>query len=304
MTTDLKPDPAVIGGVPKAPLAFLPQPDKLFAERAKRFAFLAESGQLLAPYLSFLAELTRLQAQMVGDLTAPAPIAADRVALARASRMPPIDRAALATDAGLHDILMRFCQAATALDMPEPARLALQAVLASDLADRHWLLENILSDRIPEDSAAPHLFAAAAVQLYLARLAAGLDVSALVPISTGICPSCGGRPVTASVMGPQGIENVRYATCSCCATQWNEVRIKCLCCGSTKGISYRSVEAEDAVIKAEVCAECESWVKILYQVKNHSLDPVADDVASLGLDMLMRDTPFSRGGVNAYLAGY
>lgn len=304
MTTDLKPDPAVIGGVPKAPLAFLPRPEKLFADRAKRFAFLAESGHRLAPYLTFLAALTDLQARMLGELPAPAPIPADRVAMARANRMPPIDRAALATDADLHDALMQFCQAAAALEMPEPARLALQAVLASDLADRHWLLDNILSDRIPEDSAAPHLFAAAAVQLYLSRLAASLDAAALVPISTGVCPTCGGRPVTASVMGPQGIENVRYASCSCCATQWNEVRIKCLCCGSTKGISYRSVEAEDAVIKAEVCSECGSWVKILYQVKNHSLDPVADDVASLGLDMLMRDTAFSRGGVNAYLAGY
>lgn len=304
MTTDLKPDPAVIGGVPKAPLAFLPKPEKLFADRARRFAFLAQSGHRLAPYLSFLARLTELQARMVGDLPDPAPIAAEQVALARANRMPPIDRVALATDAALHDTLMQVCEAAQALEMPEPARLALQAVLASDLADRHWLLDNILSDRIPADSTAPHLFAAAAVQLYLARLAATLDPAALVPIRTGICPTCGGRPATASVMGPQGIENVRYATCSCCATQWNEVRIKCLCCGSTKGISYRSVETEDAAIKAEVCSECNAWVKILYQVKNPSLDPIADDVSSLGLDMMMRDTDFARVGVNPFLAGY
>lgn len=304
MTTDLKPDPTVIGGVPKAPLAFLPKPEKLFADRARRFAFLADSGHRLAPYLRFLAALTELQARMAGELPAPAPIPAERVALARASRMPPIDRAALATDAALHDTLMQFCQAALALEMPEPARLALQAVLGGDLADRHWLLDNILSDRIPDDSAAPHLFAAAAVQLHLARLAATLDPAALVPIRTGICPTCGGRPATASVMGPQGIENTRYVACNCCQTQWNEVRIKCLCCGSTKGISYRSVEVEDAVIKAEVCSECNNWVKILYQVKNHSLEPIADDVASLGLDMMMRDTDFTRGGVNAFLAGY
>ncbi|NLB58290.1 MAG: formate dehydrogenase accessory protein FdhE, partial [Gammaproteobacteria bacterium] len=45
-------------------------------------------------------------------------------------------------------------------------------------------------------------------------------------------------------------------------------------------------------------------VKILYQVKNASLDPVADDVGSLGLDVLMKDTEFTRGGFNPYLVGY
>ncbi|MFV0383041.1 formate dehydrogenase accessory protein FdhE [Paracoccus sp. (in: a-proteobacteria)] len=304
MTTELQPDPSVIGGVPRAPLAFLPDPDHLFATRARRFAFLAENGHRLAPYLSFLAELTQVQARLAGELPALQPVPPARIELARENRMPPVNRAELATDAALHDTLTRLCDAARALTMPEPARLALNALRAADLADRHWLLENVLSDRIPEDSAAPHLFTAAAVQVHLARLAGALDAARLVPVRTGICPACGGRPVSSTVMGAQGVENVRYATCACCATRWNEVRIKCLCCGSTKGISYRSVETDDAVIKAETCTECDSWVKILYQVRNHSLDPVADDVASLGLDMMMRDTRFRRGGVNAYLAGY
>lgn len=304
MTTQLQPDPTVIGGVPKAPLAFLPQPDRLFQTRGKRFAFLAESGHRLAPYLSFLVSLTEVQARLVDELPDLQPLPPGRIELARASRMPPIDRMQLATDEVLHDTLIQLCDAAQSLDMPEPAQLALQAVRASDLADRHWLLENVLSDRIPEDSAAPHLFAAAAVQVHMTRLASTLDATQLVPIRAGICPTCGGRPATSSVMGAQGIENVRYATCHCCATQWNEVRVKCLCCGSTKGISYRSVENAEATVKAEVCSECDSWVKILYQVKNHSLDPIADDVASLGLDMMMKETDFSRGGVNPYLAGY
>lgn len=38
--------------------------------------------------------------------------------------------------------------------------------------------------------------------------------------------------------------------------------------------------------------------------ENPSLDPIADDVGSLGLDILMKDTEFRRGGFNPYLAGY
>lgn len=305
MSTTLQPDPGVIGGVPEAPLAFSPKPSALFSKRAKRFAFLAAQDGNLSPYLRFLADLTQLQARLVDELADMPPLPVDRIELARASRMPPIDRAALATDDALYATLARFIDAAEGLKMPEPARLALQAVKAAGIADRHWLLDNILSDRIPDDSVAPHLFVAAAVQLHLARIAATLDPDKLVRIKTGVCPACGGKPATSSVVaGAAGVDNARYATCSCCATQWNEVRVKCLCCGSTKGISYRSVETDEATVKAELCSECDSWVKIMYQVKNHGLDPIADDVGSLGLDLLMKETRFKRGGFNPYLAGY
>jgi len=303
MTDDLEPDPSLIGGVPKPPLAFLPDPVKLFQIRARRFAFLAETNEL-APYLRFLAELSRLQARLAVTLPPVAPVAPQRIAEAAKAGMPPIDRTTLAEDAALAATLGALIEGAAALEMAEPGRLALEAVRAADEGDRQELLTNILSDRIPENSAAPHLFVAAAAQVHLARLAATLDTEMLVPVHVGICPACGGRPVTSSVMGMQGIENVRYAACASCATQWNEVRVKCLCCGSTKGISYRSVETIEATVKAEVCKECKSWVKIFYQVKNPSLDPVADDVGSLGLDILMKETEFRRGGFNPCLAGY
>ncbi|MCB1446773.1 MAG: formate dehydrogenase accessory protein FdhE [Rhizobiaceae bacterium] len=303
MAQDLQPDPSFIGGVPKPPLAFLPEPVGLFQTRARRFAFLAGSNSL-APYLTFLAALTRLQARLAAMLPPVAAIAPARIAQAAQGAMPPIDRPALADDPGLGATLDGLLEGTAELDMPEPARLALDAVRTASAADRQWLLANILSDHIPEDSAAAHLFAAAAVQVHMARLAATLTADMLVPVGAGLCPACGGRPATSSVMGAQGVENVRYAACACCATRWNEVRVKCLCCGSTKGISYRSVETVDATVKAETCGECNSWVKIFYAVKNPSLDPIADDVGSLGLDILMKDAGLRRGGFNPYLAGY
>ena len=300
---DLQPDPTLIGGVPKPPLAFLPEPVKLFQARARRFVFLAESNEL-APYLSFLAELSRLQARLAATLPAVEPLPAEQVAKALGAGMPPINRSLLADDAGLADTLHALLEGAAELDMPEAAREALDAVRGADAETRQWLLGNVLADNISTEAPAAHLFVAAAVQVHLSRLAATLDPEILVPVSVGVCPACGGRPATSSVMGMQGIENIRYASCGCCATRWNEVRVKCLCCGSTKGISYRSVGTDDATVKAELCNECKSWVKIFYQVRNASLDPVADDVGSLGLDMLMRDTDFTRGSFNPFIVGY
>ncbi|MFC3060400.1 formate dehydrogenase accessory protein FdhE [Paenirhodobacter populi] len=303
MTTELKPDPSVIGGVPVAPFALLPEPERLFAKRAARFAFLAQSSNL-APYLSFLGDLTQVQARLVPDLPPPALPDAARIEVARAARMPPIDRQAAIADPVLHETLDRLCAAAAAIDMPAPARQALEAVSLAPREDRDWLLGNVLTDTIPADSVAPHLFAAAAAQVHMARIAATLDVAQLVPIRTGICPCCGGRAATSSVIGLKELENVRYAACATCATQWNEVRIKCLCCGSTKGLSYRSAETAKATVKAETCDECQSWVKIFYTLTNPAIEPIADDVGSLGLDLMMKETAYRRGGFDPYLTGY
>ncbi len=305
MTQVAEPDPGMIGGVPTPPLAILPRPERLFGQRAARFDVLAE-GSNLGPYLRFLADLARAQARLAADLPAPAPVPSDRVALARASRMPPIDRHDAVAEPLLDDTLSALCREAAGIEMPAAARLALDAVAAATSDDRRWLLGNVLDDAIPVDSPAPHLFAAAAVQVHLARIAATLDARQLVPIRTGVCPACGGRPASSVVTGVQGAEGTRYAACSCCQTLWNEVRVKCLCCGSTKGIGLQSVDdgTGEATVRAETCDECGSWVKQMLQTKNPALDPVADDVGTLGLDALMRGGTWRRGGVNPFLSGY
>ncbi|MFT4148812.1 MAG: formate dehydrogenase accessory protein FdhE [Paracoccaceae bacterium] len=301
--SDIKPDPSAIGGVAVAPFVLIPDPAAVFATRARRFAFLAESSRL-GPYLAFLGKLAEVQARLVADLPDVAAPRRARIEPARAGGMPVLDRSELAASPMMDLALSRLCEAARGIDMPEAARLALEAVMAADPGERRWLLDNVLSDAIPEDSVAPHLFAAAAVQVQMARLAATLTPADPAPVGTGVCPVCGGRPATSLVIGQGELENLRYASCACCATRWNEVRIKCLCCGSTKGISYRSVETHEATVKAEVCSECGSWVKILWQVRNHSLDPIADDVGSLGLDLMMKETGLRRGGFDPFLAGY
>lgn len=301
----VQPDPSFItGGVAKTPFVLRQDPVQLFKTRASRFRFLAKTSEL-ASYLEFLADLADVQAVLIQQLPEPVPLSTAQLERAAKARLPLIARTDLATDKQLQSCLTSLCDAAASLTMPDSARQALDAVRDASTEDRNWLLANVLDDKIPEDSVAPHVFAAAAVQVYLTHLAAGLPVDALQPVATGVCPSCGGKPVTSSVIGLRDIENVRYASCASCSTQWNEVRITCLCCGSTQGISYHSAETQDATVKAEVCTGCNHWVKILYQIRNASLDPVADDVGSMGLDILMKnETSFEKGGFNPFLVGY
>lgn len=312
MTDPIQPRPDMIGGVPTPPLAILPRLPALFTRRAERLAFLAE-GSNLGPYLGFLAALAQVQARLAEALPPLPPLDPDRVAQARAARMPPVDRQAEADDEALGGTLDALIAAAREIEMPAPARLALDALAAAGPEDRAWLIGNVMADDIPADSAAPHLFVAAAVQTHLARRAAGLDAAALVPIRTGVCPVCGGRACASVVTGIMGAEGARYAACAGCQTLWNEVRVKCLCCGENGKIGFQAVsdgsgtadaDGTGAQIKAETCGDCGQWVKQMAQNRNPSLDPVADDVASLGLDALMRDSEWRRGGFNPFLIGY
>jgi FdhE protein len=169
---------------------------------------------------------------------------------------------------------------------------------------RTAMAQAVLANEIPVEAFAEHVFVAAALQVHYARLASRLVAKRLVPVGDGACPVCGGAPVSSVVVGWQGAHNSRFCVCSLCATQWHYVRIKCTLCSSTKGISYREIEGGDGTIWAEACESCRGYVKILHQHKNTALDPVADDVASLGLDLLLREGEYRRGSVNPFLLGY
>jgi len=110
--------------------------------------------------------------------------------------------------------------------------------------------------------------------------------------------------MTSSVVGWPKAHNTRFCSCSLCGTMWNVVRIKCVLCSTTGGIGYHSIEGKPDTVKAETCDSCHAYVKILYQVDDAALDPLADDVASLGLDMLMAEAGWRRGGRNPFLLGY
>ncbi|HWM81084.1 MAG TPA: formate dehydrogenase accessory protein FdhE [Pseudolabrys sp.] len=298
-----EPDPSVIGNIPIPPFAKLPNPARLFAIRAARFRALAE-GHQLEPYLRLLADLSDAQAAIQEDLPDPEPIDPQQIARAKEHKMPPLDRGGFVPDAAFKETLKRLLEAAGRMNMPPQAQVALARVAAADEAGRAVMLQNVLADAIPVEALAEHVYIAAALQVHFARLAARLDAAALEDVGDGVCPSCGGPPTSSVLVNWPGIQGARYCSCSLCNTWWNYVRSKCCICGSTRQILFQEVAEGDGSIKAETCDDCHGYTKVFNQQKNRALDPVADDVASLGLDLLVRELEFRRGGVNPFLIGY
>ncbi|MDP1907055.1 MAG: formate dehydrogenase accessory protein FdhE [Hyphomicrobium sp.] len=297
------PDPTMIGNVVEPPFARLPDPATLFSARAQRFETLAQ-GHQLEPYLRFLGHLCDCQHHVQDRLPDVDMPTAAALAQAREHAMPALDRGHFTTDAACDATLERLFTLAADIEMPDTARAALTRVRAADAAARDEMVRSVLADSIPVETMAEHVYVAAALQVHFARMASRLDAKALVPVGDGACPSCGGAPVASAVVGWQGAHGARFCTCSLCATQWHVVRIKCVLCSSTEGIAYQELEGGNSNVKAETCEKCHGYVKILHQQKDAGLEPVADDVASLGLDLLLRESGYRRGAVNPFLLGY
>ncbi|MGO4668703.1 formate dehydrogenase accessory protein FdhE [Bosea sp. 2RAB26] len=287
----------------KPPFVRLPDPRLMFGLRAMRFAALAP-GHQLQPYLTFLAALSTAQEQLAGVIAPPSmPSLAEQRSRA-ANAMPLLPRTELALDEATSTCFAGLLVLLEDVIMPELARAALNRAKEADSAARGTMFAAVLDDAVPAETAAEHIFAAAALQVVGALRAALLDATLPQPVADGVCPCCGGPPVASAVMATANIEGVRYVQCSLCATQWNHVRVKCVSCGSTKGIAYQAIEGIADTIKAETCDECRTYLKILNQRKDAELEPVADDVASLGLDLLVSEAGWRRAGVNPFLLGY
>jgi FdhE protein len=302
--TVVSPDPAAIGDVSAPPFSVLPDPSRLFAVRAARLRALA-GGHALAPYLGFLAGLAEAQHAILTELPEPLRPDAEAIARGREFQMPPLDRSRVAADPALAATFDRLFELARGIEQPKPAADALARVTGASPAGRETMARSVLAEALPVETLAGHVYVAAGLQVHFARLAGGLEAARLVPVGDGrLCPACGGAPSSSMVVGWPGAHGARFCNCFLCGTLWNVVRIKCVLCGSTEGISYQEVAGEPGTVKAETCDKCHGWVKILQQHKDPAIEPIAGDVASLGLDLLMREGAYRRGGFNPFLAGY
>jgi FdhE protein len=293
----------IIGEAAKPPFAVLPNPSSLFLTRSKRLAALAP-GHELGPYLTFLAALTRAQHDILDDLPRAALPSFERIGQALEHGMPPLARAMLDVDDVADATVARFLARMARAEVPQQTAAAVAALEALSPEERRKAVGAVLHDQPAIADVAQRVLVQAGLQVHMARLAALLPADDLKPVADGACPACGSAPMTSSVVGWPKAHNTRFCTCSLCATMWNVVRVKCVMCGSPDGIAFKSIEGQPDTIKAETCDKCRSYVKILYQVRDAALEPMADDVATLGLDMLLVAEGWKRGGQNPFLLGY
>jgi len=295
---------AILGEAAKPPFAVLPDPRSLFLLRSKRLESLAVDHPL-QPYLRFLAVLRRAQHDIQPHLPAAALPSPDRIALALQHGMPPISRTGYEPDDLVDETITRLVARLADADVPTQTAAAVKVVSSASRDERRAMASGVLQDLAPADDAiAQQALIAAGLQVHFTRLVGLLAAKDLKPIADAACPVCGGGAMTSAIVGWLKVHNTRFCTCSLCATTWNVLRVKCVLCGSTDTLSYRGIDDKPDTIKAETCAKCRGYVKVLYRVNDPALEPLADDVATLGLDIMLAEDGWKRGTQNPFLTGY
>jgi len=285
-----------IGVVSEPAFAYLPDPKTVFAVRANRFAAL-QADNPLGPYLGFLSRLAFVQHEAQASVPLPIPAVEAEPSLHRPQAMP-LSKEILSEDDHFTQLVAWFIQHAVVPGAPEPAKQARARLHAMVWPERLALAEAILDGTYPVEQLGESLYMAAALQVYMTQRAARLDTTRLRPIGRGGCPACGSGPVASMIVGWAGAERARYCCCSICATLWNYVRIKCTTCNATGGISYYLIEEQSKEIAVETCTVCGNYIKHLHQHRNAAIEPFADDLASFGLDLLVREKGFRRAAAN------
>lgn len=262
----------------------LPDLATVFAKRAERLSALAP-GHELEGFLKMIAVLVAAQHAALTGLpagTLPGP-----------TKGAPLDPVVLKRDETWRVALARILERIDVAALPEPAQQARAARAAASASDLEALADRFLSGDVKPGQAAEMVFVAAALQVAWTRMAALLDVAQLDPADAGECPACGSPPV-AGMIAPGGTKfGHRHLHCSLCATSWRYVRTRCVHCGSTDKISFRQF-AGTSYLRAECCEACQGYSKVFYVESVRTLEPLADDLASLGLDVVVGEEGFSR----------
>jgi FdhE protein len=295
------------------PRTRLPDHSRLFATRAQRLRALAR-GNSVGEYLQLMAAVCDGQQTALGHLrdaaTPELEVAGGAIARARQHGLPPLPangwrrhprwRAALATIAR---------SVAARPGFPAPVTEICNGLVAETSPAIEAQADSLLAAQSAgvEPAAAP--FVMAALQVYWADLAGRLTQPGPVDAGPGgphaatavVCPTCGTLPVVSIVRADGEYNGYRYLHCGLCATEWHLVRVKCTHCLSTAGIRYHFVENASDAVRAESCDGCHTYRKILYHEKDPAAEPVADDLASLALDLLMTADGFQRANGNPLL---
>jgi FdhE protein len=286
------------------PRVSLPDRASVFATRAARLRQLAADSPV-ADYLLLMAQLVDAQQRALKDCAAPE-ASEDRVALAQAHGMPPLQAIGWPRDPMWRNILAQLVdEVSRGKNVPAEAIevcAALRRAVDEDPESLEDLAEAVLAeqDQGVDSAAAP--FVMAALQVYWTDLASRFDDKQLPVVSPfGVCPVCASLPVASVVRVGGQFEGYRYLCCSLCATQWHMVRVKCTHCEDVESVAYQAIDGRSPAIKAETCDHCHTYRKIFYQDKDPHVEPVADDLASLMLDVLVGEAGYSRASGNPLL---
>jgi FdhE protein len=287
------------------PRVRLPDRARVFTMRAARLRQQSENdatGRAIGDYLRLMAHLADAQQVALTDIESTLPNA-EQIEHARMFRMPLVPATAWQREDHWRRTLISLLDSLAALpDLSTPTRAVCNRLRALQPEQLDAQADALLAGRTAAVDVAAAPFVMAALQVSWLDLSSRMRIDDVHELDVpGVCPTCGTLPVASIVRADPRSQGFRYLHCALCATEWHMVRVKCSHCQTTKGITYQSIEDGPRGIRAECCDTCRTYRKILYQEEDTNVEPVADDLASLGLDLLLGEAGYHRASSNPLL---
>ncbi|UYG03646.1 formate dehydrogenase accessory protein FdhE [Halomonas sp. LR3S48] len=295
-------------GVMHPPEVRLPNDDH-FARRARRLGALADRVASLDDFLRFMAQLARAQQVALEHATPRWQPQPDAFAPALEHGMPPLNVQALRGDIDLEAELNALLSALE-LHVGQAQRPLLDILRQLSAAEVDRLAGEVLAGEAGNERTRGLMpLVAAALQVAWLRMALTLPQAPARPIGEvrTLCPSCGSPPLASVIESDPQYHGVRYLQCGLCATQWYLERSICSVCEQSGKLDYLSLaQGSDGAVplpaQAEACGDCGSYLKIFPRSLDSEVEPLADDLASLALDLLLdEEGRYRRSGANPLL---
>ncbi len=272
----------------------------LFADRATRCRNLAKDHPF-AGYLNFCAAIAAQQQRELHQFPH-LPLPDDKLLHhCQEYNMPPLSPAGWPPHPHWQEVVHRLIKAAE----PELPPAGQQELHRCPINDSNWLdsqKTQLLRGNYPQVDPALAPFLGAALQVQWSSLAARLPPTSMTRATEQpLCPVCGSHPVAAFLCTSGPSKGLRYLHCSLCDASWHMVRAKCSNCGNTRDIDYFSFSDHLPHIQAETCPACQSYIKLIRMEKAADADPIAEDLASLALDLHMEGKNFAKTAINLFL---
>ena len=294
-------------GIMDPPKVTLPAAD-LFQRRATRLRELMVQVPALDEFLEFMARVVQGQHRVLTEEEPGWRPAASAFDEALKHGLPPLGYQALLRDVHWQGDLSALLEAIE-FHVGQRQRPLLASLRSKTPEELDALAVNVLEARAGSHDERPLMpLVAAALQVTWVRLARALPRAPDKPgvQAEALCPTCGCPPVASVIHGEQYRSGVRYLHCSLCATEWHLERVKCSVCGEGGQLTYLGLDDDKGKpflpIQAEACGHCDHYLKIALREQHGRADPVADNLASLALDVLLAEEGrYAPSGYNLFL---
>jgi FdhE protein len=318
----MSPEEIAVQSQEQAAFLVYPEMNQLFLDRENRLRTLADNHPM-REYMLFVADLTHAQHVALSQYAQfEVPSIAD-IHAAIDQSMPLLNVFTHKRDPAWVKVLRAMLASVQGKNLHLPVAPVIQQVLDKKDGDIEKMADRLINGYLTGLDLAQAQLIAAGLQVYFTSLLVGTreayqnrkpEPFGKLYGNSSHCPCCGSRPVASITRIGAQESGFRYVSCSMCSAQWHVVRIKCVACDNTKDIVYESLQAIDeessdlgsphsraGAVQVECCDSCGHYLKIVHMEKDQFVEPHADDLASVALDLLVAEQGPVRFGNNLML---